>query len=394
MFRWFHYLDKGVLLQIQLRFQENVLLCIYVFELVVRLKRLGRDFFSCESPDLEPWLFLSFKGLHVGLPYAPGRDIWGLHDQRVRQVELHPEESSRVALFLNPTRTTLLETGDFYSLVSHVALLIFGHMSPQSFTIGNGGKWSSIHLWWIFEVWNLLDLVIVVSSAGDSWLMPLANVCKKSLQGHQAWLLKPTCGGYFWRSDHIAELRKRSWSKPMFGGVRVLVGGGEKGYATVLCSTWDESFSSNDPGFGRGNPMNATDAGSGMFPFKYTNLIFFGYLPPATNLLVCEASEHVSHPKSFRSFKTTGGWSQEWKSCQWCQRRAADDAHALIAFAEDGLRVFVIVMVGCFRCDEGGLGWWSGLWLLVVQSFTGGIRSLNSWLLYEAFSQPNFGAGD
>eukprot|EP00434_Breviolum_minutum_P008973 symbB.v1.2.007905.t1/scaffold491.1/size196728/9 len=65
---------------------ENVLLCIYVFELVVRLKRLGRDFFSCESPDL---------------------------------------------------------------------------------------------------VWNLLDLVIVVSSAGDSWLMPLANVCKKSLQGHQ-----------------------------------------------------------------------------------------------------------------------------------------------------------------------------------------------------------------
>ena len=34
--------------------QENILLCIYVFELVVRLKRLGRDFFSCESPDLAP----------------------------------------------------------------------------------------------------------------------------------------------------------------------------------------------------------------------------------------------------------------------------------------------------------------------------------------------------
>lgn len=65
---------------------ENVLLCIYVFELVVRLKRLGRDYFSCESPDL---------------------------------------------------------------------------------------------------VWNLLDLIIVVSSAGDSWLMPLANVCKKSFQGKQ-----------------------------------------------------------------------------------------------------------------------------------------------------------------------------------------------------------------
>ena len=54
MFSWSHYLDKGVLLQIQLCFQENVLLCIYVFELVVRLKRLGRDFFSCESPDLRP----------------------------------------------------------------------------------------------------------------------------------------------------------------------------------------------------------------------------------------------------------------------------------------------------------------------------------------------------
>ena len=29
---------------------------IYVFELVVRLKRLGRDFFSCESPDIVPWM--------------------------------------------------------------------------------------------------------------------------------------------------------------------------------------------------------------------------------------------------------------------------------------------------------------------------------------------------
>ena len=25
---------------------------IYVFELVVRLKRLGREFFSCDSPDI------------------------------------------------------------------------------------------------------------------------------------------------------------------------------------------------------------------------------------------------------------------------------------------------------------------------------------------------------
>ncbi|CAE7667566.1 OGT [Symbiodinium pilosum] len=31
---------------------ENFLLCIYVFELVVRMKRLGCDFFSCDSPDL------------------------------------------------------------------------------------------------------------------------------------------------------------------------------------------------------------------------------------------------------------------------------------------------------------------------------------------------------
>jgi len=63
---------------------ENFLLCIYVFELVVRLKRLGRDFFSCESPDI---------------------------------------------------------------------------------------------------VWNLLDLAIVLSSAGDSWLVPLINVARKSFQG-------------------------------------------------------------------------------------------------------------------------------------------------------------------------------------------------------------------
>ena len=27
--------------------------------------------------------------------------------------------------------------------------------------------------------------------------------------------------------------------------------------------------------------------------------------------------------------------------------------------------------MGCFRCDEGRLEWWSGLWLLVVQSFRG-----------------------
>lgn len=32
---------------------------IYVFELVVRLKRLGRDFFSCESPDIVPWMIFS-----------------------------------------------------------------------------------------------------------------------------------------------------------------------------------------------------------------------------------------------------------------------------------------------------------------------------------------------
>lgn len=63
---------------------ENFLLCIYVFELVVRLKRLGREFFSCESPDI---------------------------------------------------------------------------------------------------VWNLLDLAIVLSSAGDSWLVPLINVARKSFQG-------------------------------------------------------------------------------------------------------------------------------------------------------------------------------------------------------------------
>eukprot|EP00913_Durusdinium_trenchii_P018620 g17498.t1 len=63
---------------------ENGLLCIYVFELVVRLKRLGREFFSCESPDI---------------------------------------------------------------------------------------------------VWNLLDLAIVLSSAGDSWLVPLINVARKSFQG-------------------------------------------------------------------------------------------------------------------------------------------------------------------------------------------------------------------
>ncbi|CAK9019327.1 Muscle calcium channel subunit alpha-1 (MDL-alpha-1) [Durusdinium trenchii] len=63
---------------------ENFLLCIYVFELVVRLKRLGREFFSCDSPDI---------------------------------------------------------------------------------------------------VWNLLDLAIVVSSAGDSWLVPLINVVRKSFQG-------------------------------------------------------------------------------------------------------------------------------------------------------------------------------------------------------------------
>jgi len=66
---------------------ENFLLCIYVFELVVRMKRLGCDFFSCESPDL---------------------------------------------------------------------------------------------------IWNLLDLAIVVSSAGDSWLVPLLNVARKSFQGHQS----------------------------------------------------------------------------------------------------------------------------------------------------------------------------------------------------------------
>mmetsp|Transcript_65503 Transcript_65503/g.153251 ORF Transcript_65503/g.153251 Transcript_65503/m.153251 type:complete len:659 (-) Transcript_65503:50-2026(-) len=65
---------------------ENFLLCIYVFELVVRMKRLGCDFFSCESPDL---------------------------------------------------------------------------------------------------IWNLLDLAIVVSSAGDSWLVPLVNVARKSFQGGQ-----------------------------------------------------------------------------------------------------------------------------------------------------------------------------------------------------------------
>ncbi|CAJ1394592.1 unnamed protein product [Effrenium voratum] len=60
---------------------ENFLLCIYVFELVVRLKRLGREFFSCESPDI---------------------------------------------------------------------------------------------------VWNLLDMAIVLSSAGDSWLVPIINVARKS----------------------------------------------------------------------------------------------------------------------------------------------------------------------------------------------------------------------
>ncbi|CAE7368957.1 OGT [Symbiodinium natans] len=66
---------------------ENFLLCIYVFELVVRMKRLGCFFFSCDSPDL---------------------------------------------------------------------------------------------------VWNLLDLAIVVSSAGDSWLVPLVNVARKSFQGDQS----------------------------------------------------------------------------------------------------------------------------------------------------------------------------------------------------------------
>lgn len=112
MLSWFHYLDKCVLLEIQLRFQENVLLCIYVFELVVRLKRLGRDFFSCESPDLEPWLFLSFNGLHVRLPNALGRDIWGLHDQRVRKgrqcLSSCTLKSPPQALFLNlKSRITL-----------------------------------------------------------------------------------------------------------------------------------------------------------------------------------------------------------------------------------------------------------------------------------------------
>eukprot|EP00438_Fugacium_kawagutii_P034701 Skav231172 [mRNA] locus=scaffold3252:323366:332022:- [translate_table: standard] len=46
-------IDWGGWLVIDAWRYENVLLCIYVFELVVRLKRLGRDFFSCESPDLD-----------------------------------------------------------------------------------------------------------------------------------------------------------------------------------------------------------------------------------------------------------------------------------------------------------------------------------------------------
>ena len=59
------------------------------------------------------------------------------------------------------------------------------------------------------------------------------------------------------------------------GGYRLCLNG-----SCSICR--DESFLySRDPGFGRGNPMNATDVclflviqGSGMFPFKYTNLIF------------------------------------------------------------------------------------------------------------------------
>ncbi|CAJ1375766.1 unnamed protein product [Effrenium voratum] len=66
---------------------ENVLLIIYVFELMVRLKRLGLHFFSCESPDL---------------------------------------------------------------------------------------------------TWNLLDLAIVLSSAGDSWAVPLIHVVKKTFSDPKA----------------------------------------------------------------------------------------------------------------------------------------------------------------------------------------------------------------
>lgn len=214
MFSWFHYLDKCVLLEIQLRFQENVLLCIYVFELVVRLKRLGRDFFSCESPDLEPWLFLSFNGLHVRLPNALGRDIWGLHDQRVRKgrqcLSSCTLKSPPQALFLNlKSRITLLARKQVISIeVSHVALRPFKQthfplwLKPQSFTVGNG-YWSASIIcgeilrcgtYWIW----LLSSAVLEIPGWCHWQTCAKNHCKGIRLG---WLLKSLA-----KSQHVADI--------------------------------------------------------------------------------------------------------------------------------------------------------------------------------------------
>eukprot|EP00913_Durusdinium_trenchii_P035170 g32902.t1 len=59
---------------------ENFLLCIYVFELVVRLKRLGREFFSCDSPDIV-WNLLD-----LAIVVSSAGDSWLAHGVNVGQL--------------------------------------------------------------------------------------------------------------------------------------------------------------------------------------------------------------------------------------------------------------------------------------------------------------------